>query len=83
MTEPRALGPAATYLHAADDGSLRAIDVPPDFWPDLMSGKPELAGGRLVTASDFRADWAQWERHPAGDELLVVLAGAGTEHRPV
>ena len=77
MTAPRALDPAATYLHAADDGTLRAIDVTPSFWPDLMSGKLELTGGRLVTASDYTADWPQWERHPAGDELLVVLAGAG------
>ncbi|MGI8937277.1 MAG: cupin domain-containing protein [Iamia sp.] len=31
--------------------------------------------GRLVTMFDVAADWDAWERHPAGDEVVVVVAG--------
>jgi len=31
--------------------------------------------GRLVTVGDITDDWQVWERHPAGDELVVCLSG--------
>lgn len=31
--------------------------------------------GRLVTISPQEKTWTTWERHPAGDELVVVLSG--------
>jgi quercetin dioxygenase-like cupin family protein len=30
----------------------------------------------LVTQFDFSSDWPNWERHPAGDELVILLAGS-------
>lgn len=33
------------------------------------------AEGRLVTIGEQRATWKSWERHPAGDELVVLLSG--------
>lgn len=36
------------------------------------------AEGRLVSLYDFTADWDMWEMHPAGDEVVVCLAGEMT-----
>lgn len=32
--------------------------------------------GRLVSLYDFSCDWDSWEMHPAGDEVVVCVAGA-------
>lgn len=45
--------------------------------------------GRLVCIVEQGATWDSWERHPAGEELVVLLSGRtdviqeldGTEHR--
>jgi quercetin dioxygenase-like cupin family protein len=34
--------------------------------------------GRLVVISPASTTWTSWERHPAGDELVVQLSGAVT-----
>ncbi|SFF73471.1 hypothetical protein SAMN05518801_10168 [Novosphingobium sp. CF614] len=34
--------------------------------------------GRLVSMHEFTGDWDGWEMHPAGDELVVCLAGEMT-----
>ena len=39
------------------------------------------AEGRLVMTFHGDADWTSWERHPAGDEVVVCLAGRATMHR--
>ena len=50
---------------------------------------PDGAAGRLVTMGRQEADWTSWERHPAGEELVLLLSGRvdliqeldGEEHR--
>jgi quercetin dioxygenase-like cupin family protein len=34
--------------------------------------------GRLVMIGPERASWTSWERHPAGDEVVVALSGRQT-----
>jgi uncharacterized cupin superfamily protein len=48
------------------------------------------AEGRLVAVHSFDADWATWEVHPNGEELVYVISGKLTliqdidgEHRSV
>lgn len=66
-----------TYAHARDDGSLLAIPGGMDFWQKLAEGGfPELDAGRLLSAFEFDEAWSSWERHPAGEELVLLLAGA-------
>ena len=31
--------------------------------------------GRLVSQYDFSESWTSWERHPAGDEVVICTAG--------
>ena len=63
-----------TYLFIDGQGGLAAEDVGPDFWARI--GANPNAGGTMISASEGRGDWARWEMHPAGAEVLVILAGA-------
>ncbi|MFT3806647.1 cupin domain-containing protein [Arenimonas sp.] len=66
-----------TYAHVRDDAGMRAIPADGDFWQALGEGRfPELDQGRLLSAFEFAEAWSSWERHPAGEELVLLLAGA-------
>jgi mannose-6-phosphate isomerase-like protein (cupin superfamily) len=67
----------STYVHLGDGGAATAIPVTDSFWEELGGGKlPQLEQGRLVTQFSFETDWAQWEMHPEGEELVLLLAGS-------
>jgi quercetin dioxygenase-like cupin family protein len=36
------------------------------------------AEGRMVMLFDARASWTSWERHPAGEEVVICLSGRMT-----
>jgi oxalate decarboxylase/phosphoglucose isomerase-like protein (cupin superfamily) len=66
-----------TYLHFRDDGRADAVPVTDTFWADLSAGRmPQLDQGRLMSAFTFSEPWSTWERHPAGEELVLLLSGA-------
>lgn len=66
----------STYVHLADETSVSLVPASETFWDEVVSGEyPGLARGRLVTQFDFSSDWPRWERHPAGDELVILLSG--------
>lgn len=68
-----------TYVHLLEGGGAAPVPVDGTFWPELTTGRrPSLLAGRLTMAFDFDDDWSSWERHPAGDELLVLLSGRVT-----
>jgi len=68
-----------TYVHLG----LGAVAIPvPDFeWSqdflERYAQDTELDGqeGRLVCITRQEASWTSWERHPAGDEVVVQLSG--------
>lgn len=59
----------------------RAVEQPPftgmDWYEayDVRHGA-DGAEGRLVSQYTFTADWTAWEMHPAGDEVVICIAGA-------
>ncbi len=68
-----------TYLHVRDGGTTLPLPVSETFWQELGSGAyPQLEQGRLMSAYTFSEPWAVWERHPAGEELVLLLSGAAT-----
>lgn len=67
--------PLATFVHLPDGPAATLLEVTPDFWPKLGTRR-DLHGGRLISAYRFDADWTSWERHPAGDEIVIQLSGA-------
>ncbi len=67
------------YVHL---GSGARVELLPDFaWTEeyLERYESEHAcdgdDGRLVMIGRQDATWTNWERHPAGDELVVALSG--------
>jgi hypothetical protein len=72
--EPRDL--RSTYAHLIEDGSVSLLPISEAFWPEVMRGEhPELEQGRLVSCFDFSKNWTSWERHPHGEELVILLRG--------
>ncbi|MFK7975934.1 MAG: cupin domain-containing protein [Halioglobus sp.] len=39
--------------------------------------------GRLVMMETMVSDWPTWERHTEGDELVIVVEGAGIFHQEI
>jgi mannose-6-phosphate isomerase-like protein (cupin superfamily) len=66
---------SSIYVHLADDGGAIPVQVDDSFWAKISS-RVDLHGGRLVGVTHQAGDWPKWERHPSGDELLVLLSGA-------
>ncbi|HEX6120439.1 MAG TPA: cupin domain-containing protein [Dongiaceae bacterium] len=65
-----------TYLHFAPTLDIEAHDVGPQFWSDLSARRLRLEG-RLVGCVHLKqGPLDHWERHPAGDEFLLLLSGA-------
>lgn len=74
-TQPLHLGPGAT-----------AVAQPPfagmDWYAEYGARHDaDGAEGRLVSHYSFTEDWDSWEMHPAGDEVVLCLAGAITVHQ--
>ena len=68
---------AQTFVHLKDGGAGEPIPVGKDFWDMLAKGRyPQLETGRLLSQHVFAEDWPVWERHPAGDELVMLLSGS-------
>ena len=76
MTKPAAFDFPGTFVHLDEGSSAVPIEVTDSFWPDLVSGKLALGPGRLVSFSEFDADWESWEIHPNGDEIVLLISGA-------
>ena len=77
MSEPFDL--SNTYVHLGLGGRAEAM---PDFeWSqeylDRYSARTEPDGpdGRLVTLGRQDVPWDSWERHPAGEEIVVLVSG--------
>jgi mannose-6-phosphate isomerase-like protein (cupin superfamily) len=69
----------STYLHVRDDGRTDSIPVSDSFWQEIAAGKlSRLDEGRLMSAFSFSEPWSMWERHPAGEELVMLLSGSVT-----
>ena len=70
---------AHTFVHLGLDAAATPL---PDFaWSpeylDAYAARFAADGdeGRLVCVSPQEATWDTWERHPAGDEVVVLLSG--------
>ncbi len=66
-----------THLaHLDDELRIRLLPVDVSFWSDRVN-QPELQAGRGASIFSYEAGpWGEWERHPLGDELVVLLRGS-------
>jgi oxalate decarboxylase/phosphoglucose isomerase-like protein (cupin superfamily) len=65
-----------TYVHLGPNGTALPLPVTPTFWEDLDASVLPQGEGRLVSSYHFPASWDSWEKHPAGEELVLLLSGA-------
>lgn len=63
----------STYLALDGAGGVTPLPVGPDFW-ETIDRNPAVRG-TLVGVYPMTEDWPNWEMHPAGDEVLVLLDG--------
>ncbi len=74
---PASLDPCSTYAVIAGT-SATTTPGGDAFWQALACG-PAPAGsdrGWLVGSYPMKDSWDEWEMHPNGDELVVLLSGA-------
>ena len=82
-----ASGPASLATNPVHLGLGALAMVEPAFaggeWYAAYEARHAADGieGRLVTLFTFDAPWTSWEMHPAGDEVVICLAGAMTLHQ--
>jgi quercetin dioxygenase-like cupin family protein len=76
MTAPRL---DERFIHLGT--GARAVSQPPFdgmAWYEAYGARHGADGaeGRLVSQYTFTASWTSWEMHPAGDEVVICVAGA-------
>jgi quercetin dioxygenase-like cupin family protein len=69
---------ASTFVVLNPDLSAVPVEVTPTIWEELDRRFDAFKGRVLVSCYSFDADWPSWERHPAGDEIVVLLSGRAT-----
>lgn len=70
---------SGTALRLRSDTSVEPLPLTGDFWQRLMSGKlGTFHNEYLVTTFSYDKPWTNWEMHPNGDEIVMLLEGATT-----
>jgi mannose-6-phosphate isomerase-like protein (cupin superfamily) len=64
----------STFINLRPDDSAKALKISPRFWATIGK-RTDLGDGRLMGMTAQKADWPKWERHPGGDEILVMVSG--------
>ena len=67
-----------TFAVIKPDLSVETIDVSPTLYQDLDARFDQFRSHQLVATYEFTEDWPTWERHPQGDEIVILLSGAAT-----
>ncbi|NMH59538.1 cupin domain-containing protein [Alteromonas ponticola] len=55
------------------------IEVADDrVYERLATDYDGFVGHKLISTFEFDKDWSNWEKHPHGDEIVVLLSGSVT-----
>ena len=74
MSAEQTVNLSETYVHLSDGADVSAFAGGDAFW-QTMEAPVDLDQGRLVCVCPQKADWMVWERHPAGEEVVMLLNG--------
>jgi hypothetical protein len=66
---------ARVFAVLTPDLSLEPVAVTPGIYEELDARFDHFSGHVLVSEFGFSEPWPSWERHPAGDELVLLLMG--------
>jgi len=57
---------------------IQPVPVTPKIYANLDADFGGFRGHVLISSHEFSEDWPTWERHPAGDEMVMLLSGTAT-----
>ena len=66
---------AKTFVVLSPVLSATPVEVTPDVFQALDRRFDGFRGHTLLASFSFAQDWDTWERHPAGDETVVLVSG--------
>lgn len=69
---PQAFPLGQYFAQLAGVGDCLPVKVDAAFWE---TGIGALPPGRLVSMIEGTGDWAVWECHPRGDEMIIQIEG--------
>ena len=69
---------AETFAVLTPDLNVQTVAVTPELYEQLDVRFAGFKGHLLISQHEFSEDWPTWERHPAGDELVMLLTGRAT-----
>jgi mannose-6-phosphate isomerase-like protein (cupin superfamily) len=64
-----------TFLHLTETLNIEGVPVTDDFWSKIGE-RTDLHDGRLMMVCPETRTWDRWERHPNGDEVVMLLTGS-------
>ncbi len=67
-----------TFAVLKPDLSVDTVAPSPTLYERLNADYGGFKGHTLVSVHEFGEPWGSWERHPAGDEVVVLLSGRVT-----
>jgi quercetin dioxygenase-like cupin family protein len=67
---------AETFAVMKPNLSVDTVAVSPAIYQELDARYNQFKAHVLISSYEFEEDWGTWERHPAGDEIVVLLSGA-------
>ena len=65
----------STFAVIKPDLSVEAISVTDNIYQLLDTQFNQFKSHVLVAMHEFESNWETWERHPAGDEIVVLMSG--------
>lgn len=77
MTDPLPLATFPIHLGLGAQAVPQPAFTGMEWYADYVARTAsDGAEGRLVSMYDFSESWDSWERHPAGDEVVICVSGA-------
>lgn len=67
---------ATEFAVLKPDLRVETVAVSPSIYAELHAKFHQFAQHVLVSEHAFSENWSTWERHPAGDEVVVLLSGS-------
>lgn len=67
-----------TFAVLKPDLGVQPVSVTSDLYDRLGNDFDGFKGHVLVSVHEFSESWPHWERHPAGDEIVILLSGKVT-----
>ena len=71
----KALSLVRSFVIVDSGFAADTIEVTDSLWAEIDERYGDFAGRTLISSFSFDSDWPTWEVHPAGDEIVCLLAG--------